>query len=494
MDSGGAKKKETGEPIGLHKLIEDLFGRTIQTLTHDNLKQEIERHIGKSLTSVEYTDLLIGYVHWAIDKGDANVEDRFRRYILPALEKNNEISTATSLAMRLVGMNDLNFIDFENLLRGIYYVTFSKNHEVNFSGTYDGADSSESKPHLSEQLYAHAKYYDDPVLIVGRTGTGKELVCKAIHMLSERRLGPFIEINCSAIPETLLESELFGVTADYPGFHHPQPQKGRIEQANCGILFLDEIGKMAKHLQAKLLKIIEDRVVWPLGSHDPIRVDVRFISAAQPGDLKSENLLPDLKWRLGFPNVIKLSTLNEWMGETKDKGETIIQCSLQDVLRRMGRSPNEFTLSTASMKMLKSHQYEGNYRELASIFKSAILKNIVNSRHSFEKDISPPRKLRIEDFLWVKEFLNEIVSDKDDLSSPPIPFEGPVKLRNILAYAKGITASIVEKRLLDILNDGRNIKSVFLEEGNREKEYPTFLKKVTHLTGKSVRDLRKMAR
>jgi transcriptional regulator with AAA-type ATPase domain len=492
MRSRGAKKKEAGEPIGPYKMIEDLFGRNIQTLTSDNLKQEIERHIGKSLTSVDYTDMLVGYAHWAIDKGEANVEDRFRRYILPALEKNNEIFAAASLVMRLVGMNDLNFIDLENLVRGIYYVTFSKNGEVNFSGTYGEAESPEFKPYLYEELYAHAKYHDDPLLIIGKTGTGKELVCRAIHMLSERRLGPFIEINCSAIPETLLEAELFGVIGDYPGFHHPQPQKGKIELANNGVLFLDEIGKMAKPLQAKLLKVIEDRVVWPLGSPAPVRVDVRFISAAQPGDLKPENLLPDLKWRLDFPNVIKLSTLNEWMGETKDKGETIILCSLKDVLRRMGRRADEFTLNAASMKILKSHQYEGNYRELANILKSAILKNIVNSRTSFKEDISPPKKLKIEDFLWVKEFLNEPVSDKNDFPSPPILREGPVKLRDILLYAKGKAASIVEERLLDILNNRRDIKSEWLAEGNLEKEYQTFLKKATHLMGKSIRDLKKM--
>jgi len=492
MDSGVAEKKETGEPIGLHKLIEDLFGANILTLTPDNLKQGIERHIGKSLTSAEYTDLLKGYVHWAIDKGDANVEDRFRRYILPALEKNDEILAAASLAMRLVGMNDINFIDRENLVRGIYYVTFSKDGEVNFSGTYDGAESSEFRSYFYEQLYAHAKYHDDPVLIVGKTGTGKELVCKAIHMLSERRLESFIEINCSAIPETLLEAELFGVIGDYPGFHHPRPQKGKIELANGGTLFLDEIGKMATPLQAKLLKIIEDRLLWPLGSKEPIRVDVRFVSAAQPSDLESERFLPDLKWRLGFPNVIRLSTLNEWMDQTKDKGETIIRFSLQDVLKRMGRTANEFTLSAASMKMLKSHQYEGNYRELASILKSAILKNIINSRTSFEKDMPPPRKLKIEDFLWVKEFLNEPVGDKDDLFSPPVPYEGPVKLRDILSYAKGEAASIVEGRLLDILKDGRDIKSEWLAGGNLEKEYQTFLKKATHLMGKSIRDLKKM--
>lgn len=179
------------------------------------------------------------------------------------------------------------------------------------------------------------------------------------------------------------------------------------------------------------------------------------------------------------------------MGETKDKGETIIQYSLQAVLRGMRRGADEFTLDGASMKMLKSHKYEGNYRELMNILKPAILKNLVSSRHSFEKDFSAPRKLSLEDFLWVKEFLKEPGSDKDELPSPPIPSEGPVKLRDILTYAKGKAASIVEKRLLNILKDGRDIKSVFLAEGNPEKEYQTFLKKAKLLTGKSIRDLKK---
>src|ERR1017187_669541 len=117
-----------------------------------------------------------------------------------------------------------------------------------------------------------------PVLILGESGTGKEMVAKAIHQRSNNKAGPFIAINCSAIPETLLESELFGhERGSFTGAH--AQRKGRIESASGGTLFLDEIGEIPLALQVKLLRFLQEQTIERVGGRQPISVDARVIAA-----------------------------------------------------------------------------------------------------------------------------------------------------------------------------------------------------------------------
>ncbi len=170
----------------------------------------------------------------------------------------------------------------------------------------------------SEEL--HTNYFkkiyniaiaDIPLLLIGETGTSKGLMSKVIHNISSRRNNPFIEINCAAIPETLLESELFGVIANYPGLHNTEALVGKIKLANKGTIFLDEIGKTSNLVHAKLLKAIEDKKITPLGSKLTESIDVRFIAAAQPSNIHNNDILPDLLFRLSYH--LNMPTLNERM-------------------------------------------------------------------------------------------------------------------------------------------------------------------------------------
>jgi transcriptional regulator with GAF, ATPase, and Fis domain len=115
---------------------------------------------------------------------------------------------------------------------------------------------------------------DATVLLTGETGTGKDLAARVIHQNSRRKGKPFIEINCAAIPENILESELFGVIAHYPGFHNKEALKGRFELAHSGTVFLNEIGDLPPLLQAKLLDVLEKKQIWPLGKNQPTPVDM----------------------------------------------------------------------------------------------------------------------------------------------------------------------------------------------------------------------------
>jgi len=141
-----------------------------------------------------------------------------------------------------------------------------------------------SKSAVMEDLLARARLVadtDSTVLIQGESGTGKELLAIAIHRASSRRDGPFVPVNCTAIPEALLESELFGhAKGSFTGAAHNY--FGLFQSAHRGTLFLDEIGDMPQHLQVKLLRVLQERQVRPVGSTTPVPVDVRVISAGDP--------------------------------------------------------------------------------------------------------------------------------------------------------------------------------------------------------------------
>ncbi len=144
------------------------------------------------------------------------------------------------------------------------------------------------------------------VLITGESGTGKELVARAIHIQSQRNAAPFVAINCAAIPDTLLESELFGYVKGAFTGADPKGKPGKIELANHGMLFLDEIGDMPLYIQAKLLRVLEQREIVRLGSNTPVTVDVRFIAATNKHLdvlIEQRKFREDLYYRL---NVIPL--------------------------------------------------------------------------------------------------------------------------------------------------------------------------------------------
>jgi transcriptional regulator with GAF, ATPase, and Fis domain len=144
------------------------------------------------------------------------------------------------------------------------------------------------------------------VLITGETGTGKDVVAKAIHLASQRRGRPFIPVNCAAIPENLLESELFGVIAKYPGLHNDQPLQGKFALANGGTLFLDEIGELPLPLQAKLLRAVEEKTIWPLGNKEGQAIDIRIVAATNrdlEAAVRENRFRADLYERLNVFNI-----------------------------------------------------------------------------------------------------------------------------------------------------------------------------------------------
>jgi serine/threonine-protein kinase PknK len=215
------------------------------------------------------------------------------------------------------------------------------------------------------------KYIDveDPVLVLGESGTGKELVARAIHSQSRRAEQPFVSENVAALPESLLESELFGyVKGAFTGATHGK--KGLFESANGGVLFLDEIGEIPPDVQAKLLRVLQEGEVRPLGSRETVAIDVRLITATnrnleemvQTGEFRE-----DLYYRL---NVlpIRLPPLRE----RREDVPALVQRILQDLARESGRS--RIRISPEAMQVLMRHVWPGNVRELLNeVRRAAIL-------------------------------------------------------------------------------------------------------------------------
>lgn len=209
---------------------------------------------------------------------------------------------------------------------------------------------------------------DAPVLIVGESGTGKEMVAYAIHQQSARKQGPFVVINCGAIPENLLESELFGhEKGAFTGAHIQR--KGRIEMAHGGSLLLDEIGELTPSLQVKLLRFLQEHRIERVGGRQEIPVDVRVMAATNV-DLKQAmndgRFREDLYYRLAVVSIA--------LPPLRDRGEDVILLA-KSFLQRYGEESGKRVpkLGQKLVKAMQAHDWPGNVRELENRIKRAVI-------------------------------------------------------------------------------------------------------------------------
>ncbi|MCK9274591.1 MAG: sigma-54 dependent transcriptional regulator [Syntrophales bacterium] len=206
------------------------------------------------------------------------------------------------------------------------------------------------------------------VLVQGETGTGKELVARAIHRQSYRSSGPFIKINCAAIPETLMESELFGYEKGaFTGAASRKP--GRFEQAHNGTLFLDEIGELPKDMQAKLLRAIQDQEFERVGGLETIKVDVRLIAATNRDlrkDVKTGQFREDLYYRLNVLPV-ELPPLRE----RKEDIALLLQYFLDKFNRKLNRNIESVELDL--VECCRNYSWPGNIRQMENLMERLVL-------------------------------------------------------------------------------------------------------------------------
>ncbi len=220
---------------------------------------------------------------------------------------------------------------------------------------------------LREQI-AMAAPTNGRVLISGENGTGKELVARQIHALSQRRDGPFVEVNCAAIPEELIESELFGHTRGaFTGA--VADRRGKFELAHGGTLFLDEIGDMSLKTQAKVLRALQEQVVEPVGGHQSVRVDVRVLAATNKDlieEIRGGRFREDLFFRL---NVIPIH-----VPTLRERGDDVLVLArhfIADVAREYGRRLK--LLSPEAEDVLRAFRWPGNVRELRNVIERVMI-------------------------------------------------------------------------------------------------------------------------
>jgi DNA-binding NtrC family response regulator len=249
------------------------------------------------------------------------------------------------------------------------------------------------------------------VLVRGESGTGKELVARAIHFSGPRRMQPFIELNCAALPKDLIESELFG--HEKGAFTDAKERKqGLLLAADGGTLFLDEVAELPLAAQAKLLKVIEDHVVRPVGSTHERKVNVRFVSATN-ADLatraKDGTFRADLMYRLAAIEITS-PPLRDRDGDAV----RLAQKFFADLTRRYGRA--DLKLSAEALSALSRHPWPGNVRELRNVIEQAVL-------------LTPGTVVTPEDL---------------NLRAPP-PMEHPVTARSLPENEKQLIVSALEQ-------------------------------------------------
>ena len=226
---------------------------------------------------------------------------------------------------------------------------------------------------------------DSSVLITGESGTGKELVARAIHFSSERANGRFLPINCGALPENLLESELFGYKRGaFTGAG--QDKVGLLKAADKGTIFFDEIGELPLALQVKLLRALQEREAYPLGSNDPISFDVRVLCATNrnlEAEVKAGRFREELLYRINVINI-NLPALRE----RKDDIPLLANHFLRKYEKSLSRSAMRF--SKGAMRLLISYAWPGNVRELENTIERAAILAETDVIHSHDL----PDKLR----------------------------------------------------------------------------------------------------
>ena len=264
---------------------------------------------------------------------------------------------------------------------------------------------SEKIKEVRSLIYKAAKF-DSPVLIYGESGVGKEVVARLIHNLSKRNKNPFVAINCASIPETLLESELFGYKKGaFTGAY--ETKKGLLEIANGGTVFFDEICDLPLSLQAKLLRAIETHSFIPIGSTKEEKVDVRIISATNK-DLKKltqeGKFREDLYYRLNvFPIYIPP------LRERKEDIEVLIKHFLKIYSKKFNR---KYEIKEEAIEILKNYRWPGNVRELENLIERLV---ILSENGIIDEKIIPEEIKMEKEFVDLKKmeynFLKKVIEE-----------------------------------------------------------------------------------
>lgn len=305
--------------------------------------------------------------------------------------------TERSHALQAIGQGAYDFLckpveveDLQGILRRAFYVAQleRENRVMQRQTTVDLFEGMMGTSAPMQEVFATIRRVattDVPVLIVGESGTGKELAARAIHRLSDRKSGPFVAINCGAIPENLLESELFGHEKGAFTNAHMQ-RKGRVEGAQGGTLFLDEIGELSLALQVKLLRFLQEHVIERVGGRGEIAIDTRVVAATNV-DLRramsEARFREDLFYRLSVVGLT-IPPLRDRGGDVALLANLFLQRYAQENKKRLMK------FTPTALHALESHPWPGNIRELENRIKRAVIMAESNQISPIHLELAEP--------------------------------------------------------------------------------------------------------
>ncbi|MDR2337388.1 MAG: sigma-54 dependent transcriptional regulator [Deltaproteobacteria bacterium] len=371
----------------------------------------------------------------------------FLRYLQKSEFKGAIIAMSASgisdLALEAIRLGAVDFITKPFSPEELLFILKKNRRHLNFKDTNPQVQQ-QPKSNFSEIISQDPKIleifevitkisnFNTTVLITGESGTGKELIAKAIHQNSSRKDHKFIAINCGAIPETLLESELFGYKKG--SFTDAKSdKKGLFEEANNGTIFLDEIGDLPFLLQVKLLRVLQERVITPIGSSEQIPIDVRIITATLK-DLEEEvqkgNFREDLLYRLNVINI-KVPALRERRGDINLLLDYFLE--KQAIKFKIARP----TLEATARQALINYNWQGNIRELENCLEQAMI-------------------LKTGNIITVKDLSNKILTQQN---SQYIPLTQQIIVENSKNLSIKQHTTDIEKALI--------LKALEQTKGNR---------------------------
>jgi two-component system nitrogen regulation response regulator NtrX len=302
------------------------------------------------------------------------------------------------------------------------------------------------------QQIAFAAPTNGRVLIYGENGTGKELAAHLLHIHSQRRDMPFIEMNCAAIPEELIESELFGhVKGSFTGAS--EDKEGKFAQADGGTLFLDEVGDMSSKTQAKVLRVLEEQRFTPVGGNTSLTVDVRVIASTNKNlerEIESGNFREDLYYRL---NVIPFQLPP--LRERKEDVSLLTTFFLNDFASRYGKKPPVMTRKT--VEVLENYAWPGNVRELKNIMERLII-------------MTPRQRIGVFDLpesILRRTLLPQLSDAASSLQDARGKFERDFILQKLLEY-KGNISKAAQGLRIERSNLYRKMKQLGIPYGDGE--------------------------
>ncbi|BDR77587.1 transcriptional regulatory protein [Clostridium tetani] len=347
----------------------------------DFLGVDQERSIGKHVTEVIESTRMHIVAKTGIAE-TAQLQKVKGKYMIanriPVIENGELVAVAGKVLFKNIKELDLLYKKIRNIENEYkkYKGQFDESNSASYS--FDNIIGKSDKINKTKDLAKKAAKTNSNVLIRGESGTGKELFAHAIHMESERVYGNFIKLNCAAIPRDLLESELFGYEGGAFTGAKKEGKIGKFELADGGTIFLDEIGDMPLHMQAKLLRVLQEREVERIGATRSKKIDVRVISATNRDlekMIKEGEFREDLYYRLNVVTV-NIPPLRERREDIKILSEYL----LEKISKKLGKKTKSF--SKEAMSCLMNYKWEGGVRQLENIIERAV--NLVEHNEMIE--------------------------------------------------------------------------------------------------------------